>query len=54
MTVSARSRAWGAGRRRRHAGPVSLPFRAGRERHIAVKAIDFRGNGAIRVVELPG
>jgi adenine-specific DNA-methyltransferase len=34
-------------------GTTSLPFRAGPERRIAVKVIDFRGNEAIRVLELP-
>ena len=35
-------------------GTVSLPFRAGQERRVAVKVIDFRGNEAIRILELPG
>ena len=34
-------------------GTVSLPFRAGQERRVAVKVIDFRGNEAIRIVDLP-
>lgn len=34
-------------------GTVSLPFRAGIERRAAVKVIDFRGNEAIRVLDLP-
>jgi adenine-specific DNA-methyltransferase len=34
-------------------GTVSLPFRAGTERRVAVKVIDFRGNEAIRTVGLP-
>jgi adenine-specific DNA-methyltransferase len=34
-------------------GTTSLPFHAGPERRIAVKVIDFRGNEAIRVLELP-
>jgi adenine-specific DNA-methyltransferase len=34
-------------------GTRSLPFRAGKERRVAVKVIDFRGNEAIRIVELP-
>jgi adenine-specific DNA-methyltransferase len=34
-------------------GTVSLPFRAGTERRAAVKVIDFRGNEAIRVLDLP-
>jgi adenine-specific DNA-methyltransferase len=34
-------------------GTVSLPFRAGKERRVAVKVIDFRGNEAIRTLELP-
>jgi adenine-specific DNA-methyltransferase len=33
-------------------GTVSLPFRAGPERRAAVKVIDFRGNEAIRVLDL--
>jgi adenine-specific DNA-methyltransferase len=35
-------------------GTTSLPFRAGNERRVAVKVIDFRGNEAIRILELPG
>ena len=35
-------------------GTVSLPFRAGRERRVAVKVIDVRGTEAIRVLDLPG
>lgn len=31
----------------------SLPFRAGASRRIAVKVIDFRGNEAIRILDLP-
>ena len=34
-------------------GTVSLPFRPGPERRVAVKVIDFRGNEAIRIVEVP-
>ena len=34
-------------------GTVSLPFRAGPEQRIAVKVIDFRGNEAIRILDLP-
>jgi len=34
-------------------GATSLPFRAGKERRVAVKVIDFRGNEAIRILELP-
>ncbi|HEY8870068.1 MAG TPA: ADP-ribosylglycohydrolase family protein [Candidatus Limnocylindrales bacterium] len=34
-------------------GTTSLPFRAGEQRRIAVKVIDFRGNEAIRIAELP-
>ena len=34
-------------------GTTSLPFRAGRERRIALKVIDFRGNEAIRIADLP-
>jgi len=34
-------------------GTTSLPFRAGRERRVAVKVIDFRGNEAIRILDLP-
>jgi adenine-specific DNA-methyltransferase len=32
---------------------VSLPFRVGKERRVAVKVIDFRGNEAIRIADLP-
>jgi adenine-specific DNA-methyltransferase len=35
-------------------GTTSLPFRAGKERRVAVKVIDFRGNEAIRILDLPG
>jgi adenine-specific DNA-methyltransferase len=34
-------------------GAISLPFRAGNERRVAVKVIDFRGNEAIRILDLP-
>jgi adenine-specific DNA-methyltransferase len=34
-------------------GAISLPFRAGNERRVAVKVIDFRGNEAIRIQDLP-
>jgi adenine-specific DNA-methyltransferase len=34
-------------------GTRSLPFRASAERRVAVKVIDFRGNEAIRIVDLP-
>jgi adenine-specific DNA-methyltransferase len=34
-------------------GTTSLPFRAGKERRVAVKVIDFRGNEAIRILDLP-
>ena len=34
-------------------GTMSLPFRAGKERRVAVKVIDFRGSEAIRILELP-
>ena len=34
-------------------GTTSLPFRAGKESRVAVKVIDFRGNEAIRIVDLP-
>jgi adenine-specific DNA-methyltransferase len=34
-------------------GTISLPFRAGKERRVAVKVIDFRGNEAIRILDLP-
>ena len=34
-------------------GTQSLPFRAGEERRAAVKVIDFRGNEAIRILDLP-
>lgn len=34
-------------------GTQSLPFRAGEQRRIAVKVIDFRGNEAIRILDLP-
>lgn len=34
-------------------GTRSLPFRAGEHRRIAVKVIDFRGDGAIRILDLP-
>ena len=35
-------------------GTASLPFRAGTARRVAVKVIDFRGNEAIRILDLPG
>ena len=34
-------------------GTQSLPFRAGEQRRVAVKVIDFRGNEAIRILDLP-
>ena len=34
-------------------GTRSLPFRAGEQSRIAVKVIDFRGNEAIRILDLP-
>ena len=34
-------------------GTQSLPFRAGDQRRVAVKVIDFRGNEAIRILDLP-
>lgn len=34
-------------------GTRPLPFRAGEQRRIAVKVIDFRGNEAIRILDLP-
>ena len=34
-------------------GTQSLPFRAGEQRRIAAKVIDFRGNEAIRILDLP-
>ena len=34
-------------------GTKSLPFRAGEQRRVAVKVIDFRGNEAIRILDLP-
>jgi len=34
-------------------GTTSLPFRAGKEGRVAVKVIDFRGNEAIKIAELP-
>jgi adenine-specific DNA-methyltransferase len=33
-------------------GTTSLPFRAGPQRRVAVKVIDFRGNEAIRIADL--
>ena len=34
-------------------GTVSLPFKPGPERRVAVKVIDFRGNEAIRILDVP-
>lgn len=34
-------------------GTTSLPFKPGPERRVAVKVIDFRGNEAIRILDLP-
>lgn len=34
-------------------GTQSLPFQAGEQRRVAVKVIDFRGNEAIRILDLP-
>jgi adenine-specific DNA-methyltransferase len=34
-------------------GTTSLPFKPGPERRVAVKVIDFRGNEAIRILEVP-
>lgn len=34
-------------------GTQSMPFRAGEQRRVAVKVIDFRGNEAIRILDLP-
>ena len=35
-------------------GTTSLPFRAGKACRVAVKVIDFRGNEAIRILDLTG
>jgi len=34
-------------------GTVSLPFKPGPERRVAIKVIDFRGNEAIRILDIP-
>jgi adenine-specific DNA-methyltransferase len=33
-------------------GTVSLPFQAGKQKRVAVKLIDMRGNEAVRVLNL--